>query len=139
MSEFSLKKKEATVVVQTKAVTLEEEVKELKIALDAVSKMLFLIRKENAKKDKEVLLKRNDNIGSIINKEGIPINTFYIGYVQNTSYPYILIVNEKGDYVVGDKPFKTLSDAAEYVCGNKIDGFSFWQTIEGIYLKEIYK
>lgn len=138
MAEFSLKKEDIQ-ISQKVPTTLEEEVKELKVALDAVSKMLFLIRKENEKKDKSILLKKDNNSGAVINKEGIPTNTFYIGYTKTTNYPYILIVNEKGEYVIGDKTFKTLSAAAEYVCGYKIDGFSFWQTIEGVFLKEIYK
>lgn len=138
MADFSLKKENTTVEIN-KPTSLEEEVKELKTALEAVSKMIFLIRKENAKKDKDALLNTNINVDNVINKEGIPTNTFYLGYAKDTFYPYILIVNEKGDYIVGNRTFKTLSDAAEYVCGFKIDGLNFWQTIEGTYLKEIYK
>ena len=86
MAEFSLKKEDIQ-ISQKVPTTLEEEVKELKVALDAVSKMLFLIRKENEKKDKSILLKKDNNSGAVINKEGIPTNTFYIGYTKTTSYP----------------------------------------------------
>ena len=139
MIDVSLKKEIQTKNVDIeKPATLEEEVEELKSKLDAVSKMLFLIRKENANLTKEALLSKSKSLGSTINKEGIPNNTFYIGYTDTSKYPYILIVNDKGLYQIGDMIFKTISDAATYVCKKPTDGFNFWQTMEGIAIKDIF-
>ncbi|MBV5346791.1 DUF4357 domain-containing protein [bacterium] len=138
MIDVSLKKEVAIVDITKKPITLEEEVKEMRLTLDAMSKMFLLIRQENAKKNKKTLLTKDD-FDQIINSDGIPINTFYIGYTEKTTFPHILIVNEKGKYVIGDKAFTTLSAAAEHVTGEKKDGWSFWQTIDGVELKDIFK
>ena len=139
MVDVSLKKEEQNKTVNINvATTLEDKVKDLESKLEAVSKMLFLIRKDNSNMSKEALLTKNKTLGNVVNKEGLPINTFYIGYAKNSKYPYILIVNENGFYCVGDSKFKTTSEAATYVCGEPTDGFTFWQTIDGVVLKEIF-
>lgn len=140
MIDVSLKKENQTKIIDIeKPVTLEEEVEDLKTKLEAVSKMLFLIRKENANLTKEALLSKSKSLGNVVNKEGIPNNTFYIGYAETSKYPYILIVNDKGLYQIGDMLFKTSSEAASYVCKKPVDGFEFWQTMEGVAIKDIFK
>lgn len=137
MSNISLQKEEATVKIET-PITIADEVKELKLVLSAMSEMFLMIRKENSKKNKEALLKA-DNYANVLNHDGIPINTFYIGYTKKAEFPYILIVNAQGNYVVGDKTFLSLSSAAEYVSGVRRSGWTFWQTIDGVFLKDLYK
>ncbi len=115
--------------------TTEDEIKELKLKVDSMSRMFFLFRKIGLEKKTEVV----DNDGPLLNKDGIPVNTCYIGYVKTSRHPYILIVNEKGEYTLGAKTFGSLSSAAEYVSGVRRSGWTFWHTLEGIPLKELYK
>lgn len=122
-----------------KPLTTEEQLAELKLKMDSMSQMFFMLRKmgknKKKKEDSEKVLPDNP----LINKDGIPINTCFIGYTKNSPYPYILVINEKGEYTLGNKIFDTLSAAAEFVSGVKRSGWLFWKTLEGLSVKEVYR
>lgn len=76
----------------------------------------------------------------VFNKDGIPINSTYIGYSRKGDIPSILTVDENGSYYVNDKKFDSLSAAAEYVSGVRRSGWTFWRNItDNKTLKELFR
>ncbi len=119
--------------------TDKEQLADLKLKVDSMSQMFFMLRKLGmAKKEKEDSEKPIED-KLLINKDGIPMNTCFVGYTRKSRHPYILVVNEKGEYVLGTKVFESLSSAAEFVSGVRRSGWTFWCTLEGETAKEVYK
>ncbi len=136
--DVSLKPQQQNVEITT-AKTSEEQLKELQLKMDSISKMFFMLRKTNYKKNKKKSITASATEDPLINTDGIPVNTCYIGYTKKSSCPYILVVNDKGKYVIGSDEFASLSSAAEFVSGVKRSGWTFWKTLQGDTLKELYR
>jgi hypothetical protein len=119
--------------------TFEEQLAEMRLKVDSMSQMFFMLRKLGMeKKDKEDSDKPVDD-KLLMNKDGIPVNTCFVGYTRKSPDPYVLVVNEKGEYVLGTKVFESMSSAAEFVSGVRRSGWTFWCTLEGETAKEVYK
>ena len=77
---------------------------------------------------------------TVFNKDGIPINSVYIGYSRKGDIPTILTVDENGNYYINDKRFDSLSAAAEYASGVRRSGWTFWRNItDNKTLKELFR
>lgn len=121
-----------------KPMSTEEQLADLKLKVDSMSQMFFMLRKlgmENKEKSSEELVADNP----LLNKDNIPINTCFVGYTRKSPHPYILLVNEKGEYMLGTKTFDSLSSAAEFVSGVRRSGWTFWCTLDGQTAKEVYR
>ncbi len=118
---------------------LKEQLEEFKMKLDSMSSMLRLIRKQATKKHKEQSGEEVIKEENLINKDGIPLNTAYTGLTSKLIHPYILIVDENGNYKIGEKQFESLSMAAEFVSGVRRSGWTFWKTFDGRTVKEVFK
>lgn len=117
----------------------KEELQELKTKVDAMAKMIYMLRQSNKVfKTKEELIQAQAEEDEAVNKDGIPLNSCYVGITKKSEHPFILIVNENGEYVVGNDKFHSLSAAAEAVSGVRRSGWAFWSTLDGIPLKELY-
>jgi phage-related minor tail protein len=115
----------------------KEEFEDMKFKLDAITEMFYLLKKRFGKKNKSEELKKENN--AIFNKDGIPLNSSFIGFTKNSNYPFILIIDEDGKYKVGQDEFKSLSSSAEFVSGVRRSGWTFWKLFDGRTLKEVYK
>jgi len=136
--DLQLKKQERIVNID-EPLTVEEQLAEMKLKVDSMSQMFFMLRKLGMeKKDKEDSDKPADD-KLLLNKDGIPVNTCFVGYTRKSLDPYVLVVNEKGEYILGTKVFESLSSAAEFVSGVRRSGWTFWCTLEGETVKEVYK
>ena len=133
--QISLQKPQSSEIEIDKPSNQEERILELEAKMASIAKMLYMFKRSGLPKRKEEFnkLDKNDSI------EGIPLNTCYLGYIKGSMYPYILVVNEEKKFNIGDKEFKSLAAATEFICGQPEDGLKFWQTIEGISLGEFIK
>lgn len=122
-----------------KPMSTEEQLEDLKLKVDSMSQMFFMLRKLGLEKKEKENSEELDAGAPLINKDGIPINTCFVGYTKKSPHPYILVVNEKGQYMLGTKMFDSLSAAAEFVSGVRRSGWTFWCTLEGDTVKDIYK
>lgn len=116
---------------------LKDEIADLKLKLDSITEMFYLLRKRYSKSKEQSVDKIID--GALFNKDGIPLNSSFIGFTQNSRYPYILIIDANGDYKVGNNTFTSLSSSAEFVSGVRRSGWTFWKLLDGRTLKEVYK
>ena len=130
-------KKQIVVDIKKPANTLKSELKDLQLKLDSITEMFYLIRKRYGKKSEQKVAEQS--VDDIYNKDGVPLNSSFIGFTQNSKYPYILLVDDKGIYRVGKETFLSLSSAAEFVSGVRRSGWTFWQLLDGRTLKEVYK
>lgn len=72
------------------------------------------------------------------NKDGVPLNTSYIGIVDGI--PYILTVKEDGNYYIGNIQYTSLSSAAAAVgAPNRKSGWRFWKAADGTSMKQLYR
>lgn len=140
--KYSLGLNKTINIEETSDKNLKEELASLNLKLQAVSVMFRSLRKRVCKRSS---LNNNDphqhedkNL-DITNKDGIPLNTAYIGVTKNSKCPFILSVNHLGEYGVGNTKYSSLSSAAEAVSGVRRSGWSFWLLGDGRTLKEVYK
>lgn len=132
--------------IQTE-MTIEERIESLEDTLEILKNTIsFIYRKicgtynayeEKIEKPTEETDKNlNKNSINVLNKDGIDVNTTFIGVSKNI--PYVLCVH-KEFYTVGNKQYNTLSAAAEGVSGVRRSGWDFWRdSINGKSLKELY-
>ena len=118
--------------------TSNDTLEDIKLKLDSISRMFHILRRKSEAK-KRLENHAENKIEEVLNKDGIPSDTCYLGYRLDSECPYILVVNERGEYYIGSKSFATLSEAAEFVTGVKTDGWEFWQNVEGDTLKKLYR
>jgi hypothetical protein len=133
--------KKIEVGIKKAPAALKDEITELKLKLDSITEMFYILRKRYSKK-KEQTIENDAKVvvdNDIFNKDGVPLNSSFIGFTQNSRYPYILIVDENGDYKVGSNTFPSLSASAEFVSGVRRSGWTFWKLLDGRTLKEVYK
>lgn len=133
--------KEVKVLKADDIPTLQAQLKDLKLKLDAMVTLFHMLRKTVGNKHKNERHmdppKAGDN--GIYNKDGIPLNSQYIGYTQSSEYPYILVVDTEGLYHVGHNTFTSLSASAEFVSGVRRSGWTFWKLLDGRTIKEVYR
>lgn len=116
--------------VEDRLTALEEKIHAITIAFHATRNML-------AKKESPEV-KADPHFGQQpTNKDGVPLNSTLIGITKGV--PYILVVNELGEYLVGNNKYHSLSAAAEAVSGVRRSGWTFWKTAEGITVKEAFR
>ena len=116
--------------------SLQEEVEELKLKIASMSEMLYMFRKSINSRARS---REQQNDDGILNSDGIPTNTCYVGFSKVSEYPFILTVGNDGKYKVGDIMFPSLSASAEHVSGVRRSGWTFWKLLDGRTLKEAYK
>lgn len=116
--------------------SLEERVKLLEEKFRAMTMAFHSTKAMLAKKQAESEIIEEVFGGQPKNKDGVPLNTTLIGYTRGM--PYILIVNELGEYLVGNAKYQSLSAAAEAVSGVRRSGWTFWMTVDGRQAKEAF-
>jgi len=136
--ELKLQKIKSVVDID-KPQTEQEQITELQLKVASMSQMFFMLRKLGMEKKEKEDSEEPIEDKLIINKDGVPINTCFVGYTRKSKDPYILVVNAKGEYVLGTKVFESLSSAAEFVSGVRRSGWTFWCTLEGETAKDVYK
>jgi hypothetical protein len=116
---------------------ISKELDSMRLKLEAVTNMIYTLRQKMHKnKESDPDIKNND----IYNKDGVPFNSSFVGFTKKSPYPYILTVDDKGYYYIGNNKFKSLSSAAEFASGVRRSGWTFWKLFEdGRTLKEVYK
>lgn len=130
-SNVILKKEEVIEVSVEKPVSYEDRLKELEIKMKSIAQMFYMFKRTGMpKKAKKI-------VGNNKNAEGLDLNSCFIGYVANSNYPYVLIVNDEGLYNIGEKEFKSLKEATNSVFGDNADGQSLWQTLDGVFIKDL--
>ena len=132
--------KEVNVLKQEKGVgTLTEQLKEAQLQLESMQELFLMLKKAVMGKNKTQKSDAVPEDDGVYNKDGVPLNSSYIGYTRASEYPYILVVNAEGTYCVGNNKFPALSASAEFVSGVRRSGWTFWCLIDGRTLKEVYK
>ena len=126
----SLKPEHKTIELP-KTQKLEDKVSELEAKVAAMAEMFYRLRKSKCSVE--------DRPKVAVNKEGIPLNSHYIGTVRGIELPYVLHVNNEGKYFIGSEEFSSLSAAAEAVSGVRRSGWTFWHDFTGKSLKELYR
>ena len=125
------------VVLKKKPESFQEEFEDMRLKLDSITEMFYIFKKRyNEKKNKKSKKVKTKDIS---NKDGIPLNSSFIGYTKNSNYPFILIIDAHGKYKIGEKVFNSLSASAEFVSGVRRSGWTFWKLFDGRTLKEVYK
>ena len=117
--------------------TVEERLEALEEKLMAMTLAFYATR--NVLKQKQVIDEIEHEVYGDVpkNSDGIPLNTALIG--ETKGIPYLLIVNELGEYVVGYKKYPSLSAAAEDISGVRRSGWAFWKLPDGRTAKEVFK
>ena len=113
---------------------VQENIAHLTKTVDAMGKMIHMLRGESNTKE---AVKAVTN--AVFNKDGLPLNTVYIGQTKKVEAPILLTVEADGSYKIGQMTYKSLSAAAEAVSGVRRSGWTFWKTFEGKTLKEAFK
>jgi hypothetical protein len=118
-------------------ITVEGRLKVLEEKLQAMTLAFYATR--NALKQKQVIDEIEEEVFGDVpkNSDNIPLNTSFIGVTR--SVPYLLIVNDLGEYVVGYKKYPSLSAAAEDISGTRRSGWTFWKLPDGRTAKEVFK
>jgi hypothetical protein len=118
------------VTVEDRLDVLEERLKAMTIAFYSVKKI---------QKHKEVAAEIDEEVfgDTPKNSDGLPLNTALIGETKGT--PYLLVVNDLGEYVVGYKKYPSLSAAAWDISGVRRSGWAFWKLPDGRTAKEVFK
>jgi len=70
------------------------------------------------------------------NKDGIPVGLSLVGQSQRGGM-HILTVDKNG-YRIGNKPYESLSAAAEASSGVRRSGWTFWKLPDGRTAKEVF-
>lgn len=117
-----------------------DDFEDMKLKLSSIAKMFHMLKGRYEKKRnlKDTIHKETDN-KDVLNKDGIPIDSCYLGYKEDVECPYILVIDDKGKYNIGSNIFNNISEATEFITGDKTDGWVFWKNIEGKTLSELYK
>lgn len=119
---------------------LNNQLKDLKLKLESFTEMFRMLRKQADKKYlSEKQAEQVVEEGDVVNKDGLPLKTSYIGITSKSPYPYMLLVDIDGTYKVGNKEFTSLSSAAEFVSGVRRSGWTFWRLLDGRTIKEVYR
>ena len=126
-------KRSTVVVLQPKSV--EERLQMLEEKLAAMTAAFYATRRVLAKKGRTSHDAHEES--ETVNGDDLPLNTAYLGITKGV--PYILTVNDIGEYIVGGKKFGSLSAAAEHVSGVRRSGWTFWKTFDGKTLKEAFR
>jgi len=129
--------KQKNIAVKANPINTQEEIEDLRFKLEAITEMFYALKKRFSKKGKSE--KNIEKAEEVFNNDGIPLNSSFIGFTRNSSFPFILIVDENGTYKVGSKKFKSLSASAKFVSGVRRSGWTFWKLFDGRTLKEVYK
>lgn len=116
-----------------KPISYEDRLKELELKLSSIAQMLYMFQRTGL--PKRSVAQKDVNL----NSDGLPFNSCYMGFVKGSEYPYILIANEDGSYSIGAKIFKSLVAATDCIYGLNKDPYNLWQTLDGIYIKDIIK
>ena len=117
--------------------TTAERLDRVEEKLEAMTRAFHATRHMLAKKES------NSNIvdevfgGEPKNRDNVPLNSTLIGTTHGL--PYILVVNELGEYMVGTTTYLSLSAAAEGISGVRRSGWVFWKTADGRTAKEAYR
>jgi len=72
------------------------------------------------------------------NKDGLPIGTMCYGKTEKSAFLQYMEIEASG-YRVGVSLYSSLSAAAEAVSGVRRSGWTFWNTLDGKTLKEVYR
>lgn len=117
--------------------TLEERISLLEEKIHAMTVAFHATR--NLLKQKQVVEEINDEVfgEEPKNKDGLPLNTTLIGISKDV--PYILIINDIGEYLVGNTKHASLSSAAEAVSGVRRSGWTFWKLPDGRTAKDVFR
>jgi len=113
---------------------VQESIAHLTKTVDAMGKMIHMLRGESNTKE---AVKAITN--AVFNKDGLPLNTVYVGQTKKVEAPILLTVETDGSYKIGNNTYKSLSAAAEAVSGVRRSGWTFWKTFDGKTLKEAFK
>jgi Zn-dependent M32 family carboxypeptidase len=113
---------------------LESKVTQLVKTVNAMAKVIHMLRHEST--TAQVVKATTDKV---LNKDGLPLNSAFIGVTKNQPHPIILTVETDGTYKIGSKKFGSLSAAAKEVSGVRRSGWTFWKTAQGQTLKEAFK
>jgi len=126
-------------MITKQVIKLENDnIKDLKKQISFLKNQLKVIKK--VLKNHNIKYKRKQTNNTVYNKDGIPLNSTYIGYTKKSKIPFILSVDKNGRYFIKNIEFESLSAAAEYVSGVRRSGWSFWKNINnGKTLKEMFK
>jgi hypothetical protein len=115
---------------------VEDRIAILENRLNAMTLAFYETRAALAEKE------RSQNAYSIFphkfNRDGIPMNTSYIGMVNETAH--ILTVSTDGNYYIGNIQYPSLSAAAAAVgAPERKSGWRFWKTADGTSLKQLFR
>jgi len=124
------------VAVTKEPETIEERVKMLEERFHAMTIAFHATRNMLAKKEAENNIVEEVFGGQPKNRDGIPLNTTLMGVTKGITY--ILIVNDLGEYIVGNSKYPSLSAAAEAVSGTRRSGWTFWYANDGRPAKEAF-
>lgn len=113
--------------IEEKVVLLEDRITELTKSFNAIN--------SNMVKDSRQCTKHS-NIGSRINKDGLPIGMSLLGNSTQGGTHVLSIKHDK--YYIGIIGYDSLSAAAEAVSGVRRSGWTFWKTPDGRTVKEAY-
>ena len=117
--------------------TTAERLDRLEEKLEAMTRAFHATRHMLAKKESNANIVDEVFGGEPKNKDNVPLNSTLIGVTQGL--PYVLVVNELGEYMVGKNTYMSLSAAAEGVSGVRRSGWVFWKTADGKTAKEAYR
>jgi len=87
-------------------------------------------------KQPETLLKvRKEN--KLYNRDMLPIGTIFFAHYEGRNYKCVIL--ENGMYMVNDKQYDSLSEAAKAVTGVRTEGWRFWKSIRGSSVLEMFR
>lgn len=117
----------------------KEELYDMRLKLESITAMFYELRKKFGKPKEDSKIDGDVQDNGIYNKDGVPLNSSFVGFTKKSVYPYVLVVDKNGNYKVGDKSFKSLSASAEFVSGVRRSGWTFWKLFDGRTMKDVYK
>lgn len=128
---------QAIIKSELEPLTAEDRLRIVEAKLEAMSRAFYETKAMLAAKESNVNAYLT-GVPVAINNEGVPLNTSYIGIVEDV--PYILTVREDGKYYIGDTQYLSLSSAAEAVGAPlRKSGWRFWKAADGTPMKQLYK
>jgi hypothetical protein len=130
--EVQLQQTKPIIVDIIKPISNEDRIKELETKLASIAQMFYMFKRMGLPRKVENQVPKNSK-----NNDNIPLNSCYMGYVDGSEFPYILVVNEEGIYNIGNKTFTSLATATAHVYGENKNGLNLWQSLDGIYLNEL--
>ena len=117
--------------------TVEDRLSVLEEKLHAMTVAFYASRK--ALKQKQAIDEIEQEVFGDVpkNSDGIPLHTAFIGVTKGI--PYLLVVNDLGEYVVGHTKYPSLSAAAEEISGVRRSGWTFWKLPDGTTAKKAFR